>query len=405
MAMNLVKIADLLKNAPDQALAQELNNPSGGVPSYMVLSELERRKKMRSSMMNQEPQTSVAEDAEQEMAAQMVSQMGLGSMPQAQAYSDTAPQEEQGYAAGGEVRGYSAGDYVDYGGGYPVGEYAPSWEDIKRWTGYGRMLPKRPEELVAPTAPQVAPRVAPTTLAAPASALRSATPATERAPKKATKAEAAPTPDYYGEQFKKLVSQQADAYQKQADILAQQAEEVKANKNSDLGLALMQAGLGIAAGRSSNAVTNIGEGAMAGLQQYVGSDRERRKELQRLAIAQGSTGIEQLGAQLKGMGVGAEYDLGRGGLDVKKRLADIEQQKVGIMANQNNTYKQAALDQRIMALREKAIEALEKNMEFQTMNPQQQEAAIQRRMQLISGQFSASPSLGGVRDYSEFMRR
>lgn len=109
MSMNLVKIANLLKDASDQNLIQEMQNPSGSVPSYMVLSELQRRKKLRGSLMNDEPQTSVAED---HMAQAAPAQMGLGALQQSQA----APQAPVGMASGGEVKHYFAGDMVTIGG-------------------------------------------------------------------------------------------------------------------------------------------------------------------------------------------------------------------------------------------------------------------------------------------------
>ena len=45
--MNIVKLQNELKNVPDQALIGYVQNPTGQVPSYLALSELQRRKEMR----------------------------------------------------------------------------------------------------------------------------------------------------------------------------------------------------------------------------------------------------------------------------------------------------------------------------------------------------------------------
>ncbi len=45
--MNLIEIAEDLKNVPDQYLMQEVQQPTGNYPAYLVVSELSRRKRMR----------------------------------------------------------------------------------------------------------------------------------------------------------------------------------------------------------------------------------------------------------------------------------------------------------------------------------------------------------------------
>jgi hypothetical protein len=59
--MNLLQIQDALKNASDQQLVQLVQSPDSTAPSYLVLSELKRRKEMR-AQQQQEPQGTVAED-------------------------------------------------------------------------------------------------------------------------------------------------------------------------------------------------------------------------------------------------------------------------------------------------------------------------------------------------------
>ena len=45
--MDILEIEDVLKGLPDQALRQEAQQPTGQVPQYMVVSEIQRRSKMR----------------------------------------------------------------------------------------------------------------------------------------------------------------------------------------------------------------------------------------------------------------------------------------------------------------------------------------------------------------------
>ena len=400
---NLVKIAELLKNAPDQALMQELNNPNGAAPSYMVLSELQRRKKLRGSLMNNEPQSSVAEDLEAESA--QAGQMGLGSMAQApmQQPQMQPQQAPQGYADGGEV---------DYGGGYTAdpseNTFWPSWEEIKKRTGYGRMLP--PEQAVA-QAPVVNPQVA-----APVRQVQ-ATP--QAAPESGIKAvprergSAAPMPiktgvaDEYGQFIKDALKQSGadreqikEAHAKYQDMLAKQADEVKNSKNSDIAMALMQAGLGIAGGTSPNALQNIAQGAQPGLQAYIGMEQARQKQAQQLAMAQGQAGIAGLEAARK-----ATTDLGelayRGMAgEAAQRTARAHETSAGAAMANAGANREMMSQARLAGLREKAIESLGKDQNFQFMSPTQQESAIQNRMRLLgipmAGGAAPAPVIAGT---------
>ena len=45
--MNIIQVEDNLKSVPDNRLQQEMSNPSGMFPQYLVMSEISRRAKMR----------------------------------------------------------------------------------------------------------------------------------------------------------------------------------------------------------------------------------------------------------------------------------------------------------------------------------------------------------------------
>lgn len=98
--MNLVEISEMLKGAPDTYLTQHIQSPDGSVPQYLALAELQRRQDMRARFAQQSPQTTVADDATQGIAAAATGMMppqGAAPMPQA------AP-PPQGFAKGGEVK-------------------------------------------------------------------------------------------------------------------------------------------------------------------------------------------------------------------------------------------------------------------------------------------------------------
>ena len=63
---NVVKLQSQLKDLSDRQLAEQMQ--AGAVPEYLILAELQRRKKLRqeASSPNQAQQTSMAEEMGQE---------------------------------------------------------------------------------------------------------------------------------------------------------------------------------------------------------------------------------------------------------------------------------------------------------------------------------------------------
>ena len=128
--MNIFEQEDLIKGLPDQALMREAQQPSGQVPQYLVVSEIQRRQDMRKrfSQQNQEqPQGTVKDQILSGIAAMgqpdpmMQSAMGMQQPPQQppmgmpqqmappQQPMPMPPQQQgpmppQGMAAGGVVR-------------------------------------------------------------------------------------------------------------------------------------------------------------------------------------------------------------------------------------------------------------------------------------------------------------
>lgn len=130
--MNLIELSEQLKDVPDQLLMKEVQAPSGAYPSYLVVTEMSRRKRMRDQAMKQAPTTTVAQDltqpsredmmkamaaTQQQMAPpQLVSNApaGIMDMPEASealaAQDVMAAQEPQRMAGGGMVAFKQGGD-------------------------------------------------------------------------------------------------------------------------------------------------------------------------------------------------------------------------------------------------------------------------------------------------------
>jgi len=117
--MNLVQLQEQLKDFSQQQLAKEMQMPSGNVPQYLVLGELQRRKRMESSAMQgqaQQNQTTVAQDA---VAAAGVPQQGLAGMmqamaPQTNAGQNTGQAPVQAMAGGGVIKAQEGASLSSY---------------------------------------------------------------------------------------------------------------------------------------------------------------------------------------------------------------------------------------------------------------------------------------------------
>jgi len=116
MAMNIIQLQDNLKNLSDQQLAQAMQMPAQDTPPFLVVSELNRRKKMRDNFQAQQAsqnQTTVAQDvvAAAGVPQQAASEMAQSLAPQTDMTNNTGimsiPQgaaPAQGMASGGVVK-------------------------------------------------------------------------------------------------------------------------------------------------------------------------------------------------------------------------------------------------------------------------------------------------------------
>jgi len=149
--MNIIKIQNQLKGVPDDTLVGYVQNPSGQVPTYLALSELQRRKEMRDSYQANKPEDkTVAEDLVQEAQPQS----GIAGLSDAQPMMEAmAPPPEmpmEQMAQGGlaeldtgnmyDENNYATGGIVAFDDGGPSNKESlygidmpvvPTWDDLK----------------------------------------------------------------------------------------------------------------------------------------------------------------------------------------------------------------------------------------------------------------------------------
>jgi hypothetical protein len=104
--------------------------------------------------------------------------------------------------------------------------------------------------------------------------MRSESAETERA-RRAEEKKAPPLPKNRDQEEGGTRSPKADNL---SDIKAEREAKAAAARQENIWLALMQAGLAIAGGKSSNAITNIGQGGQAGLASFVALEQQRRRD-------------------------------------------------------------------------------------------------------------------------------
>jgi hypothetical protein len=117
--MNIIKLQNMLRGVPDDALINYVQNPQGEVPSYLALSELQRRKDTRAKYQaEQAPETSVAEDLGQEAMPDQGGLAMLAGQPQMEdqgvAGLDTGDMYQEDSFAGGGIVAFEEGGEARY---------------------------------------------------------------------------------------------------------------------------------------------------------------------------------------------------------------------------------------------------------------------------------------------------
>jgi len=135
--MSIVQQAETLKDVSDKRIQQEMQQPTGQFPLYLVTSEAKRRADLRQRFKAEKaeaPQTTVQEELMAKLAQQTqtpglpqgAGAQGLGSVQPPQQHPQQAPprippqaapslppsQNPRGFAQGGMVRGYAGGGNI-----------------------------------------------------------------------------------------------------------------------------------------------------------------------------------------------------------------------------------------------------------------------------------------------------
>lgn len=107
--MNIAALSSQLQRIPDQALAQEMRYPSGAVPQFLILTELQRRQKMRASSSDGDiPASTVAQDV-MGSGQQRTPPAGLPAIGAMRAPPTLPTMPVTGMYRGGQVRRFSQG--------------------------------------------------------------------------------------------------------------------------------------------------------------------------------------------------------------------------------------------------------------------------------------------------------
>jgi len=249
--MNLIQISEQLKEAPDNLLLQEVKAPTGSYPSYLIISELSRRKRLRDGAQPQQaPQTTVADDLSQPA--------GLAATPQAMqstagmdvnGQGDYEEQQEMPQMAGGGLVAFKQGKDVnspfalserdDLGTGFYGA--SPGYEQQDR-LGYTPMISGaiRDIESYRPLSDE----------------------ATEAARKRGVERFSSENPFRQSEMEGRIAAKE---------------RAIEGERESNANMALMEAGLGMMGSRSPYGMQSIAEGGLRGLSSFKSGKQDIKK--------------------------------------------------------------------------------------------------------------------------------
>jgi hypothetical protein len=314
--MNIIQIQDRLKGMPKEAIIQYVQNPTGEVPTYLALGELERRKTMENKYSAMKPEAStVAEQIVQENMP-----MGLGSITPSEAMSPSmAMSPEAGIVSGMDQTPSSVAQpssVMAAGSGIanlPVPQPSFAGGGIVAFQEGGAAdLTLNPNDL--------------TVLNKPAYDYKYDYENYYLDPNAALIE--IPKPISIDERIKQQREAYTSAgvdpgfYKKQADELMAEREALKADKSEAANMALVKAGLGIMGGTSQFAFENIGKGAMPAIESY-GVDIKDIKAQERL-MKQAEMKMAE-----------AEQAMARGDVDAAMKAMEAREDKIFDIKSKN----------------------------------------------------------------------
>jgi hypothetical protein len=331
--MNLLQVQDDLKNFSQDQLVKEMQQPSGSTPQFLVLSELNRRKRVKGDFeaRQAQQQPTVAQDA---VASAGVPQQGMMGMSEAMAPASVdsggiGSMMPQNMKSGGVIRAQDGlpeepkfgDDLVNYvGGSFPA-----AIENLNTLGGYLNPFNYfgSDEDKETETVEEVD------------------TAGIDTATNDAT----AKMPEKKPEQKLNLTSTEPEVLSIEQELLKRQAGLDK-DRNFDKYMALAQAGLGILASDKPTLAQAVGEGGMKGLDAF--NEANKRYE-------EGLTDILNARSKLKQAKIKAS---GKGTLDRKGALAAISSYNNDITAVRKaiQDINKSATDPREQAVRRAALE-------------------------------------------------
>lgn len=95
--MNILQVEDMIKGLPDDRLMMEAQSPSGNIPQFLTISEIQRRSDMRERFKNQQQQDNGT-------VADQVKQKGIAALPQQMPPQMPQQMPQQPMYGGGRVR-------------------------------------------------------------------------------------------------------------------------------------------------------------------------------------------------------------------------------------------------------------------------------------------------------------
>jgi hypothetical protein len=239
--MNLIQISEQLKEAPDNLLLQEVKAPTGSYPSYLIISELSRRKRLRDGAQQQQaPQTTVADDLSQPA--------GLAATPQAMqstagmdvnGQGDYEEQQEMPQMAGGGLVAFQSGGLAS----------DPLWQ-VAMGQGSNQRISQYEQDLARARAEE------------------------ERLGRQLTPEEQNATRESEYGRFGKMVPFRRE---EQADRIAQRERGLEGERESNANMALMEAGLGMMGSRATRGMQGIAEGGLRGLSSFKSGKQDIKK--------------------------------------------------------------------------------------------------------------------------------
>ena len=274
--MNIIQLQDDLKGLPDNTLIGYVQNPTGAVPTYLALGELERRTKMREKFKQAAPTETVSEQIVQEAVPQGIGALMPTNMPtnvpppmapSPEAVTETgianlpAPNVGQNYEAGGIV-GYAGGGGLVSFTDEETDEYV-----LDPLTGLPQIVEKTDEQEVRQADPV---NVSPNEYLPYAPEVGSVFGMPKEPNLEDYKT------DLVDEQ--KAFGMDPEYFKKEREAIRAERGDVNREEDRALNTALMRAGLGMAAGKSQFALSNVAEGAQLGLEGYVKDKADIKKE-------------------------------------------------------------------------------------------------------------------------------